>query len=211
MTARTGRFVTLEGIEGAGKSTVATALVSSLQSQGISCRLTREPGGTPAAERIRAVLLTREIEALTPLAETLLMFAARAEHVATLIAPALARGEWVICDRYTDASRAYQGAGRGVERSLIESLAVAAQHGHVPDLTLLFDLPVEVGLARARARSPGIDRFEAESSRFFGRVRAQYLDLARAEPDRFVVIDATLPPAEVLAAALGAIARKLTR
>jgi dTMP kinase len=189
-----GKFITLEGIEGAGKSTVAKLVSAWLGGHGIAVRLTREPGGTPLAERIRQIVLERGAEALAPVTEALLMFAARAQHVQHVIGPALARGEWVVCDRFTDATRAYQGSGRGVDAALIETLAGAVHAGLEPDCTLLLDLPVAAGLARARARtSSGADRFEAETTAFFEKVRAGYLALARANPHRFRIIDATLP------------------
>ena len=144
-----GKFITFEGIEGAGKSTVAQAVCEWLQARGHSVLATREPGGTPLAERLRQIVLERGAEDVSPVAETLVMFAARALHVANVIAPALARGTWVVCDRFTDATRAYQGAGRGVDAALIERLAEAAQGPTVPDRTLLLDLPVGTGLARA--------------------------------------------------------------
>src|SRR5215469_4409420 len=178
MTA--GRFITLEGIEGAGKSTIAKFALAWLTQQHIPGRLTREPGGTPLAERVRQIVLERGSEPLSPVAETLLMFAARDLHLKNIIRPALERGEWVICDRFTDATRAYQGSGRGVAADLIETLAGAVHGGLEPDCTLLLDLPVSVGLARARAREAGpTDRFEAETVAFFERVRAGYLELAR--------------------------------
>jgi dTMP kinase len=193
-----GVFVTLEGIEGAGKSTVAKLLKTALERQGRSVTLTREPGGTPLAERIRAVALQRDEEPLPALGETLLMFAARAVHVTNLIRPALARGEWVVCDRFTDATRAYQGSGRGIDATLIEALARAVQGELVPDCTLLLDLPVAEGLRRARVRSGhASDRFESETAAFFEKVRAGYLAQARAEPERFRIIDAALPLDEV--------------
>lgn len=195
---RTARFISLEGIEGAGKSTAARWVSEWLARRGIPAKLTREPGGTPVAERVRDIVLARGRERLTPVAETLLMFAARSIHLENLIRPALERGEWVVCDRFTDATRAYQGSGRGVEAHLIESLAKAV-HGELqPDCTLLLDVPVPVGLARARARSGmASDRFEAEAEAFFERVRAGYLELARREPGRVHVIDASAPPALV--------------
>src|SRR5438270_4678348 len=152
-----GRFITLEGIEGAGKSTVAQLVSEWLASRGINARVTREPGGTPLAERVRKIVLDRGDEAVSPRAETLLMFAARSIHVENLIRPALARGEWVVCDRFSDATRAYQGGGRGVDAALIDALARSVHAGLEPDCTLLLDLPVEAGLARARARrgAPG--------------------------------------------------------
>ena len=190
----TGRFITLEGIEGAGKSTVAKFVLGWLARRQIPGRLTREPGGTPLAERIRQLVLERGAEAPSPVTETLLMFAARDLHLQHVIRPALARGEWVVCDRFTDATRAYQGSGRGVDAALIESLAAAVHGGLAPDCTLLLDLPVSVGLARARGRAAGdADRFEAETQAFFEKVRAGYLELARREPGRFHVIDAAAP------------------
>jgi len=190
----TARFITLEGIEGAGKSTVAKFVLAWLARQQLPGRLTREPGGTPLAERLRRLVLEPRAESLSPVAETLLMFAARDLHLQGVIRPALARGEWVVCDRFTDATRAYQGSGRGVDAELIESLAEAVHGGLAPDCTLLLDLPVSVGLARARGRAGGsTDRFEAETTAFFERVRAGYLELARREPRRFQVIDAAAP------------------
>jgi len=193
-----GRFITLEGIEGAGKSTVAKLVHGWLETHGVRARLTREPGGTPLAERVRQIVLERGAEPLTPVTETLLMFAARALHVEQVIVPALSRGEWVICDRFTDATRAYQGSGRGVGHALIAALAQAVHPNLSPDCTLLLDLPVTSGLARARSRQgAAIDRFEAEAAAFFERVRAGYLAIARAEPQRMRVIDATQPLASV--------------
>jgi len=196
-----GRFITLEGIEGAGKSTVARFARDWLAARGITTQLTREPGGTPLAERVRSLVLDRQGEQVTPVTETLLMFAARALHVENLIKPALARGEWVICDRFTDATRAYQGGGRGVSSALIEQLARAVQGTLVPDLTLLLDLPVEAGLERVKQRSgpAPTDRFEEEPARFFERVRHTYLELAKSEPARFRIIEASRPLVEVQA------------
>jgi dTMP kinase len=187
-----GRFITLEGIEGAGKSTVAKLIIDWLSTRGVSARLTREPGGTPLAERVRGIVLERGTEVVPGAAETLLMFAARAIHVENLIRPSLARGEWVICDRFTDATRAYQGYGRGMDQGWIEQLATAIHGDLQPDCTLLLDLPVAKGLARARGRSGvAADRFEAEREEFFERVRAGYLAIARQEPDRVQVVDAS--------------------
>jgi len=214
-----GRFITLEGIEGAGKSTVAAALATALRARGITVVATREPGGTPLAERLREVVLQRGEETLSPQAETLLMFAARAVHVDNLIRPALARGAWVLCDRYTDATRAYQGGGRGVATPFIETLSRETVGGLTPDLTLLLDLPVETGLQRAHARrrAKGAtggeggehgdlpDRFEAEEVVFFERVRERYLAIAAAEPQRVRILEATLPPAALLDAAMDAL------
>jgi len=196
MTA--GRFITLEGIEGAGKSTVARLVRDWLVARSIPVILTREPGGTPLAERVRQVVLERGNEQLSPITETLLMFSARGIHLENLIRPALARGEWVVCDRFTDATRAYQGSGRGVDPAWIDSLAAAVHGGLQPDCTLLLDLSPAVGLARARQRSGvAADRFEAETEAFFARVRAGYLELARREPRRIRVVDAAVPLAEV--------------
>jgi dTMP kinase len=207
-----GKFITLEGIEGAGKSTAIRLVAAWLQERGLKVRVTREPGGTPLAERVRQLVLERGEEAVSPVTETLLMFAARAVHVQNLILPALAGGEWVVCDRFTDATRAYQGSGRGVDARLLTTLATAVHGGLEPDCTLLFDLPVATGLARARARpGAGVDRFEAETVAFFERVRAGYLALARAEPQRFHVLDAAAPLAQVeraIGTALGGLLRQ---
>jgi dTMP kinase len=201
-----GRFISLEGIEGAGKSTLAHALESALRERGVPVLLTREPGGSPLAERLRAIVLERGSEPIGPEAETLLMFAARSLHLAARVRPALARGEWVLCDRFTDATRAYQGAGRGVDAALIESLAQAVHGDLWPQRTLLLDLPVEAGLARARARRGEGDRFEDETRAFFERARTRYLQLAAEEPQRVRLIDAQREPQGVLSQALAALA-----
>lgn len=191
MTA--GRFITLEGIEGAGKSTVARLVCDWLTARSIGVRLTREPGGTPLAERVRQVVLERGEETLTPVTETLLVFSARAIHLENLIRPTLARGEWVVCDRFTDATRAYQGSGRGVDPGWIDALATVVHGDLRPDCTLLLDLPPAVGLERARRRSGvAADRFEAETEAFFTRVREGYLEVARREPHRVKVVNAAL-------------------
>jgi dTMP kinase len=185
----TGRFITLEGIEGAGKSTQMAVVRACLETVGLDVVETREPGGTPLAERIREIVLAPQAETVPPLTELLLMFAARSAHVDAVIRPALARGAWVVCDRFTDATIAYQGGGRGVGVDVIRSLA-AQVHGDLwPDLTLLLDLPPAEGLARAGKRG-GRDRFERENLAFFERVRATYLQCAQMAPERFVVIDA---------------------
>lgn len=195
------RFITLEGIEGAGKSTVARALLQVLTDRGIPALLTREPGGTPLAEQIRELVLTPHTEALPMTAETLLMFASRAVHVENLIRPSLMQGTWVVCDRFTDASRAYQGSGRGVPEAFLTQLTAAVQGTLVPDCTVLLDLPVEVGLARARERkgSAAADRFESLGEAFFERVRQGYLQLAQQEPARFRIVNAAAPLPQVLA------------
>jgi dTMP kinase len=204
MTAR-GRFISLEGIEGAGKTTLVRSLESALGSRGLPVLVTREPGGTPLAERLRAIVLDRGSERISPQAETLLMFAARAIHLENLILPALDRGQWVLCDRFTDATRAYQCAGRSVDFDLIERLADAVHPDLWPDRTLVLDLPVEQGMSRVRERRGSGDRFEDEDVRFFSRVRACYRALAATEPQRVRLIDASVGTEEVLAQALQAL------
>lgn len=194
------RFVTLEGGEGAGKSTVLAHLRARLAEAGIDALFTREPGGTPAGEALRAVLLDPAYRGLCAESELLLMFAARAELVRAAIRPALAAGRWVVSDRFTDASYAYQGGGRGQPAERIAELERWAADGLRPDLTLLLDLPVAQGLARAGARGGAADRIEQEQNDFFERVRAAYRVRAAADPARFRVIDASQPLAHVLAA-----------
>jgi len=201
-----GRFISLEGVEGAGKSTLAASLEQALRARGLDVCLTREPGGTPLAERLRALLLEPGGECVDAQAETLLMFAARAVHLQNLIRPALQRGVWVVCDRFTDATRAYQGGGRGVSPALIERLAEAVHADLWPQRTLLLDLPVEVGAQRARARRGRMDRFEQEAEPFFARVRQSYRQIAAREPERVRVLDASVEPERVLAQALSALA-----
>lgn len=200
-----GRFISLEGIEGAGKSTLARALEAELRARGRTVLCTREPGGTPLAERLRSLVLEHGEEPMPPLAETLLMFAARSIHLENRIRTALEAGEWVLCDRFTDATRAYQGAGRGVDAALIDALASAVHAGLTPDRTLLLDVPVPLGAQRARERTGAADRFEEQDRRFFERVRAEYLRLAALEPARIRVIDASVAPPVVLARALEAL------
>ena len=195
MTAR-GKFITIEGIEGVGKSTNLDFVQSVLEDRGREVVRTREPGGTPSAERIRQVLLELGDESIPDIAELLLFFAARSLNLENLIRPALATGQWVLCDRFTDATRAYQGAGRGLDRERIDTLAGWVHDGLEPDLTLLLDAPVEVGFARIAARR-SVDRMESEARAFYERVRAGYLDLAAANPDRFAVIDAAQSLADV--------------
>ena len=195
--SKRGRFITVEGIEGVGKSTQLKHLAVQLGSDGREVVVTREPGGTPFAEKIRALVLGAAGESVPPVAELLLMFAARAVHTENLVRPALARGAWVLCDRYTDATFAYQGGGRGVPAADIEALADLAHRQLSPDVTLLFDAPVAVALARARGRSGAGDRIEAETSAFFERVRAAYLERAAAKPARIKRIDANRTEEEV--------------
>jgi dTMP kinase len=191
-------FITLEGPEGAGKSTNREYLAERLRSQGIDVVLTREPGGTPLAERIRELLLAPSDESMDADAELLLVFAARAQHLAGVIRPALARGAVVLCDRFTDATYAYQGGGRGLSIERIGALESFVQGELRPDLTLVFDLPVEIGLARATARGR-LDRFEQEGRTFFEAVRSTYLNRAAAAPERYRLVDASLPLAQVQA------------
>lgn len=187
-----GLFVTLEGPEGAGKSTNREYLAERLRACGVDVVLTREPGGTPLAERIRELLLTPADEPMAVDTELLLVFAARAQHLAQVIRPALERGAVVLCDRFTDATYAYQGGGRGLSIERIAQLEAFVQGELRPDLTLIFDLPVEVGLARAAARGR-LDRFEQEGLSFFESVRRAYLDRAKAAPSRYRIIDAGQP------------------
>jgi dTMP kinase len=181
-----GKFITLEGIDGAGKSTQLESVAALLRGRGVDLVVTREPGGTPLGEQLRALLLNLPMGAR---AETLLLFAARAQHIEAVVEPALAAGRWVLCDRFTDATFAYQGGGRGIADDDIAALERWV-HPHLqPDLTLLFDLPPEIAAARV-GRARGNDRFEAEQSQFFARVRLAYLARARRFAQRFIVIDA---------------------
>jgi dTMP kinase len=190
MKAQRGRFITVEGGEGAGKSSNLAFVQSLLEQAGKTVLFTREPGGTPLGESIRELLLGHQHTGMADETELLLMFAARAEHLHRKILPALEAGTWVLCDRFTDASYAYQGAGRGIARERIAVLENYVQGELRPDLTLLLDLPVEIGLARAGSRSEP-DRFEKEAYCFFEKVRQGYLAIAAAEPDRVRIIDAS--------------------
>ncbi len=192
------RFITLEGGEGAGKSTCLAFLRDYFVQRRLPLVMTREPGGTPLAEELRELLLRRREETVVADAELLLIFAARAQHLATVIEPALTRGEWVLCDRFTDATYAYQGGGRGLSMARIAELETLVQGSLRPGLTLLLDLPVQQGMARAAARAEK-DRFESEQLEFFERVRAVYRQRAQAEPQRFRVVDASAPLPEVQA------------
>lgn len=185
-----GKFITIEGGEGVGKSTNLAYLHSLLEAREIAFVESREPGGTPLAEELRETLLRERDETVGSDCELLLMFAARAQHLSSLIVPALDRGEWVVCDRFTDATFAYQGGGRGLEWDRIAQLEQLVQGELRPDLTLLLDVPVEIGMARARQRGE-LDRFEQEQLGFFMRVRQAYLKRAEAEPQRFRIIDAS--------------------
>ena len=184
-----GRFITIEGGEGAGKSTAQVRLKATLQNKGISVVCTREPGGTPLAESIRQTLLDVEGETPVEMAELLLIFAARAQHLARVIEPALAAGKWVICDRFTDATYAYQGAARGLSSELISTLEHLVQGGRQPDAVILMDLQPHIGMERAKSRG-ALDRFEQEQHHFYERVRSGYLARVQENPARYAVIDA---------------------
>lgn len=199
MIAR-GKFISLEGGEGAGKSTLLAGLRAYIEGQGISLVQTREPGGTGVGEAVRAIVLDPAQRGMAAETELLLMFASRAQLVREVIEPALAAGHWVLCDRYADASHAYQGGGRGQPTERIAELERWACKGLTPELTLLLDLPVATGRARAAGRGDA-DRIEAEADAFFERVRATYRERAEAEPRRFRVLDASQSPAQVLQAA----------
>ncbi|OHC68997.1 MAG: dTMP kinase [Rhodocyclales bacterium GWA2_65_20] len=181
-----GKFITLEGLDGAGKSTHLAHLVGLLKSHGKTVVQTREPGGTPLGEKLRELLLSEPMHLET---EALLMFAARREHLAQVIIPALERGDWVVSDRFTDASFAYQGGGRGLAVAKLEALETWVQEGLDPDLTLLFDVPTDIALGRVKGMGRELDRFEQEKVEFFERVRTAYLDRAQAAPTRIHVID----------------------
>jgi dTMP kinase len=206
---RHSRFLTLEGGEGAGKSTQAKWLAKTLADRGIAVCRTREPGGAPGAEAIRTLLLGDSVTGWNPLSEALLHSAARREHVTQTIAPALARGEWVICDRFTDSTLAYQGYGLGVPKTYLRDLARMVAGDVIPDLTIILDIPVEVGLARAASRDDGGTRYERMDIGFHQRLREGFLAIAAAEPKRCIVIDATPPPEAVQIALLQAISIRL--
>ena len=191
-----GMFITVEGVEGVGKSTNMEFIADRIKAAGIDVLRSREPGGTPMAERIREMLLQHGDEPLPDLAELLLFFASRTLNIENAIRPALAAGTWVLCDRFTDASRANQGAGRGLDMDRINTLAEWAHGDLNPDMTVLLDAPAEVGMQRARKRGV-TDRLESEQMSFYTRVRGQYLALAGSEPERFAIVDATQPLADV--------------
>ncbi|MGH6875757.1 MAG: dTMP kinase [Rhizomicrobium sp.] len=195
--ATPARFITFEGGEGAGKSTQARRLASALQARGIAVCATREPGGAPGAEQIRKLLVEGEPGRWDALTEALLMFAARADHLAQTIRPALAAGQWVVCDRFTDSTYAYQGAGRGLEAKTIAAIESVSVQNLKPDLTLILDVPVVTGLSRAGARSAHETRFESFDQTFHSRLRDFFHALAQREPARCVLIDSTAPADEV--------------
>ncbi|MEK9926963.1 MAG: dTMP kinase [Halieaceae bacterium] len=194
MTAKTppllGKFITIEGGEGVGKSTNADLIQSVLESRGCEVVVTREPGGTALGEALRSILLSADIESPVAMAELLIIFAARAQHLTTVIEPALAAGKWVLCDRFTDATYAYQGWGRNIDQRAIASLEQLVQGARRPDLTVLLDMDPSLGLARAKERAE-LDRFEQEELAFFNRVREGYLARAKEEPARWLIIDAS--------------------
>lgn len=203
-----GFFISFEGGEGAGKSTQIRRLAERLQAAGHDVVLTREPGGSPGAEAIRELLVNGAADRWSPVTETLLMYAARRDHVERVIRPALAQGKVVLCDRFADSTRAYQGAGGDAPASLIASLEEHVLNGAVPVLTLILDLPAQVGLQRAEARG-GAARFESKGLEFHERLRAGYLEIARREPERCVVIDADASLDAVTAAIADAVAQRL--
>lgn len=204
-----GRFITFEGGEGAGKSTQLKRLVARLQATGREVVATREPGGSPGAESIRELVLKGSADRWSPVTETLLMYAARRDHVERVIRPALARGAWVVCDRFADSTRAYQGAAGGVEPGLIAAMETFVLEETRPHLTLVFDLPVEVGLERAHARAGSEMRFESKGLAFHQRLRDGFLAIARAEPQRCAVVDANGTLDDVGAAVWGAVESRL--
>ena len=207
-----GLFITLEGVEGSGKTTQAALLAEALRTRGLAATVTREPGGTPVGRSIRAIFLDAAV-ALEPATELLLILADRAQHVRENLRPALAAGQIVICDRYSDSTTAYQGYGRGLDRKLLDELNQLASDALTPDLTLVLDCPVELGLARTRARhqegAVAVDRFESERLEFHRRVREGFRAVAREEPARVILLDATRPAAEVSAAILGAVTARM--
>ena len=203
-----GRFITFEGGEGTGKSTQARRLADRLSATGAEVVLTREPGGSEGAEALRKMLLEGAADRWSPVSETLLMYAARRDHLEKTIRPALARGAWVICDRFFDSTRAYQGAGGGVPETLIAAMERDVVGDERPDLTVVLDLPVETGLARAGARA-GLDRIEARGQGFHERLRQAFLDIAAKEPERCAVIDAAPEPDEVAERLLAAVQARL--
>jgi dTMP kinase len=204
-----GRFITFEGGEGAGKSTQVKRLAARLETAGHEVVATREPGGSAGAERIRDLVLNGDADRWSPVTETLLMYAARRDHVERVIRPALARGAWVVCDRFADSTRAYQGAAGGTDPGLIAALETHILEDVRPDLTLVFDLPVEVGLQRAYARADGEMRFESKGAAFHERLREGFRAIAAAEPGRCAVIDATAAMDTVEAAVWHAVRGRL--
>lgn len=204
-----GRFITFEGGEGAGKSTQVRILADRLRGAGLEVVATREPGGSPGAEAIRALLVTGDPDRWSAISETLMMYAARRDHIERTIRPALERGAWVISDRYADSTRAYQGAGGKAPAGLVAAMETFVLEGTRPDLTLILDLPVEIGLQRAGLRGDAEQRFEAKGAAFHQRLREAFLDIARAEPNRCAVLDAGQAPDAVSAAIWSAVSARL--
>jgi dTMP kinase len=209
-TVETGRLITFEGGEGAGKSTQVSILVERLRNAGRQAIATREPGGSPVAEDIRETLLSGKVKQFGPFAEALLFSIARADHIDTVIGDALARGQWVVCDRFLDSTRAYQGATGGVPAPVISALERLTLHGVMPNLTIVLDIPVEEGLARMARRRGAPDRFESQDIAQHERIRKAFLDIAEEEPGRCVVIDARKPEALVAEDVWEAVAERLS-
>ena len=209
-TVETGRLITFEGGEGAGKSTQVSILVERLRNAGRHAIATREPGGSPAAENIRETLLSGKVKQFGPFAEALLFSIARQDHIDTVISDALARGQWVVCDRFLDSTRAYQGATGGVPAPVISALERLTLHGVMPNLTIVLDIPVEEGLARMARRRGAPDRFESQDISQHERIRKAFLDIAEEEPGRCVVIDARKPEALVAEDVWEAVAERLS-
>jgi len=209
-TVETGRLITFEGGEGAGKSTQVSILVERLRNAGRHAIATREPGGSPAAENIRETLLSGKVKQFGPFAEALLFSIARQDHIDTVISDALARGQWVVCDRFLDSTRAYQGATGGVPAPVISALERLTLHGVMPNLTIVLDIPVEEGLARMARRRGAPDRFESQDIAQHERIRKAFLDIAEQEPGRCVVIDARKPEALVAEDVWEAVAERLS-
>ena len=209
-TVETGRLITFEGGEGAGKSTQVSILVERLRNAGRHAIATREPGGSPAAENIRETLLSGKVKQFGPFAEALLFSIARADHIDTVISDALARGKWVVCDRFLDSTRAYQGATGGVPAPVISALERLTLHGVMPNLTIVLDIPVEEGLARMARRRGAPDRFESQDISQHERIRKAFLDIAEEESGRCVVIDAHKPEAFVAEDVWEAVAERLS-
>jgi dTMP kinase len=209
-TVETGRLITFEGGEGAGKSTQVSILVERLRNAGRHAIATREPGGSPAAEDIRETLLSGKVKQFGPFAEALLFSIARADHIDTVISDSLARGQWVVCDRFLDSTRAYQGATGGVPAPVISALERLTLHGVMPNLTIVLDIPVEEGLARMARRRGAPDRFESQNTAQHERIRKAFLDIAEEEPGRCVVIDARKPEALVAEDVWEAVAERLS-
>jgi dTMP kinase len=209
-TVETGRLITFEGGEGAGKSTQVSILVERLRNAGRHAIATREPGGSPAAENIRETLLSGKVKQFGPFAEALLFSIARQDHINTVISDALARGQWVVCDRFLDSTRAYQGATGGVPAPVISALERLTLHGVMPNLTIVLDIPVEEGLARMARRRGAPDRFESQDISQHERIRKAFLDIAEEESGRCVVIDARKPEALVAEDVWEAVAERLS-